>query len=48
VGIYDQPLRLLVDRAMQVASDVADGKGSGAMKARFIETQPNLFQHEFQ
>ncbi len=34
----------LLERAMQVAADVADCKGSGAMKVRFVGTQPKLFE----
>ena len=33
----------LIERSMQVASDIANSKGSSSMKARFIESQPNLF-----
>lgn len=34
----------LLDRARQVATNIAQSKGSAAMKLRFREGQPNLFQ----
>lgn len=34
----------LLERAKQVAADIAKCKGSAAMKLRFRELQPNLFQ----